>query len=148
MELNLPKGLISPAKAKELNQEFIKTRSKELNKIVERISKKPKKKDALSSWFSIDELKNYIAYVEAEGTKKGKKISGLRVYFGAYSKKETDLKKQDLSTVFFVPTELKVGSLQKDGIVNEGGSSDILGIDGLNNGSTGHPPPAEYPQEQ
>ncbi len=148
MNSNLPKGLISPEEARELNQEFIKTRSKELNKIVERISKKPKKKDALSSWFSLEELKKYIAYVEEEGTKKGKKISGLRVYFGAYSKKETDLKKQNLSTVFFVPTELKVGSLQKDGITGDEGIADINDIDGLNNGSTGHPPAAEYPQEQ
>ena len=141
MEMKLPKGLISPEEAKELNQQFVKSRSKDMNKIIEKLDNTPNKKDAISSWFSLEELKDYIAYVES----KSNKVNGLRVYFGAYGKK-SDTKKSNISTVFFVPTEPKVGSLQKDGIASEASSSDIEDIDGLNLGTSGNPPDAKYPQ--
>ena len=35
--MDLPKGLISPKQAKELNKQFVKTRSGELNKIVQNL---------------------------------------------------------------------------------------------------------------
>ena len=136
---------ITSKEAIKLNQKFIDTRSKELNKIVERETGKPNEKDAISSWFSIEELEKFIKDVKREGADLGKTVNGLRVYFGAYSKKGNP-KKDDLSTVFMVPTEAKVGSLQKDGIASEAGSSDITDIDGLNYGQTGNPPDAEYPQ--
>lgn len=137
---------ITSAEAKELNQNFIKTRSKELNKIVERETGKPNEKDAISSWFSIEDLKGYIAYVEAEGKAKNITVDGLRVYFGAYSKNDKKEDKKALSTVFLVPTQAKVGSLQNDGAAAVASSSDIEGIDGMNSGGLGFPPSAEYPQ--
>ena len=133
---------ITPQEAKQLNQNFIKTRSKELNKIVARETGKPKDKDAISTWFSLDEIKEYIAFVEKERPE----ANGLRIYFGAYSKHPNKPEKNALSTVFLVPTKPKVGSLQKDGVAATASSSDIEGIDGLNQGQTGYPPYAEYPQ--
>lgn len=137
---------ISPEEAKELNQNFVKTRGKALDKIVENETGKPKHKDAISSWFSLEELKEYIAYVEAEGKAKNMTVNGLRVYFGAYSKNDKKADKKALSTVFFVPTKPKVGSLQKDGLLDDPGSSDIEEIDGLNDGQVGSPPSSGYPQ--
>lgn len=146
METKLPKGLISPDKAKELNQRFVKTRSKALDQIVEDLDKKPKKKDAISSWFSLDELKDYIAYVETQGKEKNITVNGLRVYFGAYSESDKKTSKKSLSTVFFVPTQPKVGSMQKDGGDGDEGGSDIEDVDGLNDGQVGSPPSSGYPQ--
>lgn len=140
MSLKLPNGLITPKEAKELNQQFITTRSNELDIIVEKLDKKPKKKDALSSWFSIEEIKNYIAYVES----KAPDANGLRVYFGAYGKKATE--KSNTSTVFFVPTRAAASSSQKDGVLGDGDNSDIDDLDGLNMGTLGDPPSGEYPQ--
>jgi hypothetical protein len=137
---------ITSKEAKELNQNFVKTRGKALDKIVETETGKPSKKDAISSWFSIDDLKEYIAYVEAEGKAKKISINGLRVYFGAYSKNDKTTDKKALSTVFFVPTTPKAGSLQKDGLLGGDGGSDVEDIDGMNDGQTGNPPSAEYPQ--
>lgn len=142
MKSNLPKGLITPAEAKKLNEQFIKTRSKELDKIVEKLDNKPKKKDALSAWFSLDEIKSYITYVENNAAD----VNGLRVYFGAYKTKTDDAKKSNMTTVFFVPTKLKAGSNLKDGLVVSGDNADIEVIDGLNGGSLGNPPSATYPQ--
>ena len=146
MKINLPKGLITPSEAKELNQQFIKTRSKELDKIIEKLDNKPNKKDSLSTWFSLEELKEYIAYVESEGKAKGITVNGLRIYFGAYSKNDKNPKKNNLSTVFFTPTQAKKGSIQKEGIMAVSSSSDIESIDALNLGQQGDPPSATYPQ--
>jgi len=143
MGLELPKGLISPKEAKELNQQFIKTRSQDLNKIVKKESGNPKKEDAISSWFSLEEIKKYIAYVESENSN----VNGLRVYFGAYSNSDKKQGKKDLSTVFIVPTVPLTGSLQKDGVTgDDDGGSDLDDLEGLNNGSIGNPPSAQYPQ--
>lgn len=133
---------ITPQEAKELNQNFIRTRSKELNKIVERETGKPNDKDAISTWFSLDEIKEYIAFVEKERPE----ANGLRIYFGAYSKHPNKPEKKLLSTVFLVPTQAKIGSLQKDGAAATASSSDIEDIDGLNGGGLGDPPNSDYPQ--
>jgi hypothetical protein len=138
--------LITSEEAKELNQNFIKTRSKELDKIVEIETGKPKKKDAISTWFSLDELKEYIAFVEAEGKLKNITVDGIRIYFGAYSKNDKKADKKALATVFLVPTQPKVGSLQKDGLAAVAQSSDVESMGGMNQGQTGYPPSAEYPQ--
>ncbi|MDP3313890.1 hypothetical protein [Lutibacter sp.] len=140
--------LITPQEAKELNQNFIKTRSKELDKIVERETGNPTKKDAISSWFSLEELKEYIAYVEAQGKAKNITVNGLRVYFGAYAKNDKKEDKKALSTVFFVPTQAAVGSLNKEGVEGGEGGSDVDSIDGMNYGTSGNPPQAPYPQIQ
>jgi len=148
MKTNLPKGLITAAEAKELNQQFIKTRSKELNKIIEKLDNKPNKQDSLSTWFSLEELENYIAYVKEEGTKKGIVVNGLRVYLGAYKKNVKDASKNNYSTVFFAPTQAKKAVLQKSSSDYTESSSDINSMDALNMGTIGGPPPnAPYPQD-
>ncbi|WP_456461442.1 hypothetical protein [Lutibacter sp.] len=146
MKTNLPKGLITPLEAKKLNQQFVKTRSKELNRIIGKLDNKPNKKDSLSSWFSLEELENYIAYVKEVGAKKGIDINGLRVYFGAYGKNMKNPAKNNFSTVFFVPTTAKKELIKKKTITAVSTSSDIEDIDGLNLGGTGNPPSATYPQ--
>lgn len=146
MKSNLPKGLITSAEAKELNQQFIKTRSKQLNKIIEKLDNKPNKKDSLSTWFSLEELENYIAYVKEQGVKKGITVNGLRVYLGAYKKNVKDASKNNYSTVFFAPTQAKKGVLQKSSSDYTESSSDIEDIDALNLGGQGDPPNGPYPQ--
>lgn len=142
MELDLPKGLITPIEAEELNQQFIKTRSKDLNKIVKKESGDLKKEDAISCWFSLDEIKKYIAYVEG----KNPEVNGLRVYFGAYSNTDKKQHKKDLATVFFVPTKPVIESSQKIDVAGVK-NSDIGTINALNGGDLGDPPSAAYPQE-
>lgn len=138
--------LITAEEAKGLNQNFIKTRSKDLDKIVERETGKPKDKDAISSWFSLDELKKFIAHVEEEGKKNNIDVDGIRIYFGAYAKNDKKQDKKALSTVFLVPTQPRVGSLQKDGIAIAAASADIEGMGGMNEGAVSNPPNAAYPQ--
>lgn len=128
---------ISPEEAKELNQNFIKTRAKAIDVAIG-------KKDAISSWFSLDDLKEYIAYVESEGKTKGITVNGLRIYFGAYAKNDSNPGKSNFSTVFFVPTQSKISLPGNE--ESKATNSDITEMDGLNEGQTGNPPSATYPQ--
>jgi len=130
---------ISAKQSKELNQNFVKTRSKAIKNAIG-------KNDALSSWFSIDELQKFIDDVKKEGKDQGKVVNGIRVYFGAYPKEDKNDKKKDLSTVFLVPTEPYDSAMQKDGGDGDEGGNDIENLGGLNNGSSGWPPSGEYPQ--
>jgi hypothetical protein len=138
--------LISAKEAKELNQNFIKTRGKALDKIVEKERGKPNEKDAISSWFSLEELKEFIAHVETEGKKNNINVDGIRIYFGAYAKTNKKVDKKALSTVFLVPTQPSVGSLQKDGLEVAAKSTDIESMGGMNEGVICNPPNASYPQ--
>jgi len=131
---------ITSDEAKKLNEDFVKTRSKAIKKAIG-------KSDALSSWFSIDELKQFIADVEKEGKDKGITVNGIRVYFGAYPKDDKEKKKDNMSTVFLAPTKPYVGSMQKDGVgEEEEGGNDIKELGALNLGTSGNPPEAGYPQ--
>ncbi|SFS41014.1 hypothetical protein [Lutibacter maritimus] len=121
--------------AQELNQNFVKTRTKSIDIAIG-------KKDAISSWFSLEEIKNYISYVEEQAKLKDLNVNGLRVYFGAYSNSINNVSKKGLATVFFVPTQAKIKSDIDGGDEN----SDIIDIDALNDGQVGDPPSAEYPQ--
>lgn len=142
MESNTPKGLITPAEAKKLNHEFIKTRSKALDKIVGNLDNNTKKKDALSAWFSLEEIENYITYIKQQGKEKGIEINGLRIYFGAYGKDTKQSKKKNLSTVFIAPTTQNTSLKTKD--IEYFAASDT-DISPLNLGGQGDPPSAPYP---
>ena len=113
-------GKITFEEAKTLNQNFVKTRGKAIDKAIG-------KNDAVSSWFSLDELKEYISYVEEQGKLKNINVTGLRVYFGAYDNSEKDGTKKDLTTVFIVPTQANQKLEGKEG----GDNADIIEIDGV-----------------
>jgi hypothetical protein len=132
-----PENTISVKKAKELNNNF--------NKRYEVMSELIGKDDNRSSWHSLAELEQYIAYIKTEGTKKGLAVDGIRIYFGAYGPNETG--REDFSTLFLVPT-IKPKATDQNGaknfaaVVDE--SEDTKELSPLNFGGTGHPPKKEY----
>ncbi len=128
-----PKGVIPVKVAQELQTNFLKTREGVINAEIGY-------QDSREVWWSIDELKQYIAYVEQESAKQGKKNLGLRVYFGATA--ATMEYKNGLSTLFFVPTfnngknKAAVFSM----IPPDDGDENNYEIDPLNRGTVGDPP--------
>ncbi len=130
---------ITPQEAKDLNQNFVNTRTKAIDTAIG-------KKDAISSWLSLEDLKAYISYVESEGKAKGIDVNGLRIYFGAYSKNDKNPNRDNYATVFFVPTQFKKNITLEDGETKVAQSSDISDIDPMNDGAFGNPPSATYPQ--
>lgn len=128
-----PKGIITPEEAKKLNDAFT-TRCELISKD---ITKRP---DNRSSWYSLKDLKAYLKYAKKQAKKNGYKMNGVRIYCGAYPTVDG---KVGYSTNFIVPTAKIVDG--KDG--GNGDKSDIPDGDGLNEGSQGYPPNANYPQQ-
>ena len=74
-------------------------------------------------------------------------MTGVRIYFGAYCKNESN-GKAGQATIFFTPTGTKINNA-KAGYLNFFAMQDDdenTGGDGLNHGGNGEPPGAEYPQ--
>lgn len=136
-EMTKPKGLISPSEIKALDQAY----NSRHTIISDSLIKTP---DNRSSWYSIEEIESYIAYAKQQADSLGYTLDGLRLYAGAYP----DTKEgPGLMTMFFVPTgsrNVSEGSMIPT--IQGGGSNDIQGADGLNRGSGGEPPSANYPQ--
>ncbi|WP_282042870.1 hypothetical protein [Winogradskyella flava] len=134
-----PKGLIKPSEAKALDQAYnIKHRI--INDSL--FKKSTDGGDNRSSWWSIEDIQNYINYAENQAGELGYTMDGLRVYIGAHPNVDGQT---GLTTMFIVPTGTKNTS-KGSMFTFQGGSSDIKGGDGLNNGGHGSPPGNNYPQ--
>lgn len=136
----VPKGIITPEEAKTLDQAF----NSRHQLISDSIVRRP---DNRSSWYSLEDIRNYLDYAEAEVKGMGYDMTGIRVYLGAYPNTANEV---GYTTMFFVPT----GDLLRTGEANmlpysmpQGPTKpDIPGGPGLNAGDPGIPPSANYPQ--
>lgn len=132
-----PENVISVKKATELSNNF--------DARYDTISALIGKPDNRSSWHSIQELEQYIAYIKKEGKERGLDVDGIRIYFGAYGPKEVG--RENYSTLFLVPT-VKGSSNNVQGVKNftavDGNSGDTYEIDPLNFGTLGDPPSKKY----
>lgn len=128
-----PKGLITPAEAKALSDAYT-SRCELISRDI------TKRDDNRSTWFSLDEIRNYLDYAEKQARDLGKVMNGIRVYCGAYP---DDGGQVGYSTSFIVPT---TSGSSEEGNDGDGGNPDLEGGDGLNKGSSGIPPGIGYPQ--
>lgn len=133
-----PQNTISVKRAMELSNNF-----DERHDTISSLIGKP---DNRSSWHSLAELEQYIAYIKKEGAEKKLDVDGIRIYFGAYGSK--DAGKENYSTLFLVPT-VKSKSNKNSGVksfapMQDKPSEDTKGIDPLNLGSPGNPPGKKY----
>ena len=136
-EIIKPKGLISPSEAKTLDVAF-NTRHQLIS---DSIVKRP---DNRSSWYALDDMRNYLNYAEKQARDLGYTMNGIRVYLGAYPNVKDEV---GFTTMFFIPTGYQItseGAMFSTNASQKGG--DISGGDGLNMGSGGDPPSANYPQ--
>lgn len=136
--IEAPKGLITPAQAKVLDAAY-----NFRHRIVsDSLFKNTETGDNRSSWWSLEDIQNYINYAENQAGELGYTMDGLRLYLGAYpdTKGETGL-----TTMFFIPTGYKSTS-EGSMFPVQGGGGDIPGGGGMNFGHQGKPPGANYPQ--
>jgi len=124
---NITNKLISESEAKDLCDNY-DTREASNSVIIG-------KDDNRSTWFSIEDLKAYIVFVENEASAKSITVDGIRMYIGAYSNSTTDPIKSKLATIFLAPTS-------KNSLT--GKSNDVLNIKGMNYGNIGNPPNKKY----
>ena len=139
-ELVKPKGVISPKEAKALDQAY----NIKHNIINDSLFKKsPDGGDNRSSWWSLEDIQNYIDYADNQAGELGYTLDGLRVYLGSYPAKPGEM--AGLTTMFIVPTGKKNAS-QGAIFALQQKSSDISDADPLNLGQQGWPPDSNYPQ--
>lgn len=135
-----PKGLIKPAEAMALDRAF-DIKHGIINDSL--FKQSADGGDNRSSWYSIDEIENYIIYAKDQAKDLGYTLDGLRVYLGSYPNEKD---KAGLTTMFFIPTGTK--NISKGSFLSafQNQSPDIPDADGLNRGSNGIPPGENYPQ--
>lgn len=131
-----PENAISVKRAIELNNNF--------NARHDTVSALIGKPDNRSSWHSIAELEQYIAYIKKEGVDRGLDVDGIRIYFGAYGPKEVG--RENYSTLFLVPTvKGSANAIQETkNFAAVGDDSEDIDIDPLNWGELGNPPKKKY----
>ncbi len=103
------------------------------------------KEDNRSTWYSLKELKAYIAYIEAQGKEQGYAVDGIRFYLGAYGVDDKNPKRQNETTIFLAPTGKKIGAMTERSMSTNPTSPDIITIDAYNFGGNGWPPSGVYP---
>lgn len=134
-----PAGLITPKEAMNLDKAF----NIKHNIINDSLFKNSTNGgDNRSSWWSLEDIQDYINYAENQAGELGYSLDGLRVYLGSYPDKDGET---GLTTMFIIPTGKK--NTAKGGLFSmqiHGG--DIDGADGLNMGKDGNPPSSNYPQ--
>ncbi|NRD19926.1 hypothetical protein HNV08_07695 [Winogradskyella eckloniae] len=134
-----PNGIISSKQASALDAGY-NVKHKIINDSLFKNSKNGG--DNRSSWWSVEEIQNYINHAEQQTGEMGYTMDGLRVYLGSYPDANG---KTGLTTMFIVPTGIK--NVSTGSIISfQGGSHDISGADGLNVSQHGKPPGANYPQ--
>lgn len=89
---------IQTKRARRLVKNYIKKYGIDINSDVEN----------LAIWFDINLIKKVIK------TEKGKVVSGVRIYFGAYSPNAFKAEKRNKNTVVLVPTEELPNGKHKD----------------------------------
>lgn len=125
-----PKGVITPAQAEVLNNNWTRER-KQANDSAAK--KHGRIVDDRSTWWSLDDVENYLAYAKNQTDSLEYNMTGIRVYLGVYSKNAGQSKK-NLTTMFMVPTVKKAAAKASLSPLNFQNDEDCTKCDPLNEG--------------
>ena len=137
-----PKGVIAPGQAKKLNDNWTEYRESYVDSAAK---KQGRNKDDRSSWWSIDDIENYIAYAKNQTDSLKYDITGIRVYLGVYGDNAGRTKKEFKYNVFGANNKKKEKSEASMNPFNlqGGGDGDCEECDPLNEGQGGD---GKYPK--
>ena len=93
--MDRPKKCITPDLARELEIRWQETRGFAINKELGY-------EDSHQSVYTIEEIRDYLDYVEEKSNQQGIKNPKISIFLGAYDKTE---KKPSLTTMFLAPTK-------------------------------------------
>lgn len=138
IEIIKPNGVISPREAEILDENFNARHQLISAEIVMR-------PDNRSSWWSLQDIQDYIVYAQNQSKELGYTMDGIRVYLGAYpDTKAGDSTTVGYTTMFIVPTSSDITA--RGGTATKPKNADIPGVNPINQGTGGYPPSANYPQ--
>ncbi|TNJ46513.1 hypothetical protein KFZ70_13860 [Tamlana fucoidanivorans] len=133
-----PKGVITVEEATALSNNWTKYRKKAVDSAA---AKQGRSVDDRSVDWSLTDVEDYLNYAKQESKILGFDMTGIRIYLGVYGK-NAGQSKQDLTTMFIVPTGKK--SLSEANSVNLNIQGDkTIPVGPLNEGGGGQ---GGYPQ--
>lgn len=135
----VPKGIITPSEIKTLTEAY----DPRYQAINDSIFKDVEGGDNRSSWYSLEDLQNFLTLAKEQAGELGYTMNGVRIYPGAHATVDG---KPGYSTFLIVPTGYKTQSEGNMMSMQGGNNGDIVGGNGLNKGDDGDPPGANYPQ--
>ncbi len=134
MKPNKPKGVVTPSEAKVLNDNWTLHREAAVNAAARQ---QGRDKDDRSTWWSINDIEDYIIYSKHVTDSLGYNITGMRVYLGVYGKNAGQAKK-NLTTMFVVPTIKEGTAKASTSLINfQGNGGDCPECPVLNSGHGG-----------
>ena len=77
---------------------------KELNKYLKKVSKGKDSVSTVYNWYKLEDLKQYIAYIERISKEKDIPVTGFRIYPSTYPENYGNKKLRNLQTLIFTPT--------------------------------------------
>ena len=101
---NEPAQIITYKEMAEMMGAFDNGSKKELNKYFKKISRGKDSISTVYNWYRLEDLKQYIAYIEKISKVKDIAVTGFRIYPSQYSKKYSDKKLRNRNTLIFTPT--------------------------------------------
>lgn len=134
-----PAGLITPAEITTLTEAY----NPRYDSITNQFFRGVEGGDNRSSWYSLEDLENYLTIAKKQASDLGYTMNGVRLYLGAHPSSD---KVPGYTTLLMVPTGYENSSEGNMIPQKGGGNNDIPGGNGLNKGSDGVPPGANYPQ--
>ncbi|MEM5566865.1 hypothetical protein WNY78_17215 [Psychroserpens sp. AS72] len=141
-ETPTPKGVISPAEITALTQAY----NPRYDTISNTIFRGIPGGDNRSSWYSLEDLRNYLTIAEKQVNDLKYNMDGVRLYLGAHPAVGNT---PGYTTLLFVPTGTPMtseGNMLNLALQKGDGSPDIPGGPGFDHGGQGDPPGANYPQ--
>lgn len=138
-EIPVPKGIIKPTEIKTLTEAY----NPRYQAINDSVFAGVEGGDNRSSWYALEDLKNFLALAEQQASEMGYTMDGIRIYPGAHPQLK---ERPGYSTFLLVPTGYENKSEGNMLSMQKGKSNDLQGGNGLNHGGEGDPPGANYPQ--
>ncbi|MCK8481213.1 hypothetical protein [Psychroserpens algicola] len=135
-----PKGIINPSQIQALTEAYNPRYDTISNKFFAGV----KGGDNRSSWYSLEDLRNFLTIAEDSAKASGYTMTGVRLYLGAHPQ-VGDV--PGYTTMLFVPTGYE--HTAEGNMLNmylQPTNHDLPGANGLDMGEDGDPPSSNYPQ--
>ena len=99
-----PSQIITYNEMVDMIDTFDNGAKKELNKYLKKVSKGKDSISTIYSWYKLEDLKQYIAYIEKISKEKNIPVTGFRIYPVTYPDKYKITELQNRQTLIFTPT--------------------------------------------
>lgn len=99
-----PSQIITYEEMAAMMEAFEMGPKKELNNYLKKVTNGKDSVSTVYNWYKLDDLKQYIAYIERISKEKNIKVTGFRIYPSTYPNDYKEKELRNLQTLFFVPT--------------------------------------------